>query len=167
MLVMIHSIQELRFGQLMTVYEESNLENGREFYPHLPENQQILNAEQDFYQYLKECFFQTEGAVYALWQEKGTYVSALRIEPYQDGFLLAALETAPSCRKKGYATALIRAVLELSWITKVYSHIHKQNVSSRRTHENCGFVKILDYAEYIDGTVRTNSDTFVFKKTAH
>ena len=167
MLVLVRSLQQLRFGQLMNVYEESNLENGREFYPRLPENQQILNAEQDFYQYLQECFFQTEGAVYALWQEKETYVSALRLEPYQDGFLLAALETAPAFRKKGYASALIRAVLQLPWITRVYSHIHKQNVSSRRTHENCGFVKILDYAEYIDGTVRTNSNTFVFKKTAH
>ena len=50
-------MRELNFAQLMEVYAESNRENGDEFYPHMPEGQRLLQAEQDFYQYLRESFF--------------------------------------------------------------------------------------------------------------
>ena len=154
MLVVIHSMRELNFGQLMAVYEESNRKNGKEFWPEQPEGQQILRAEQDFYQYLRESFFQTEGAFYAVWTEKGYYVSALRLEPYQDGLLLEALET------------LIRAVQELPEIEKIYAHVHKKNTASLKTHKNCGFRRILEHAVYIDGSVRTNSCTLCYEKMA-
>lgn len=167
MLVIVRSLQELKFGQLMQVYEESNRENGAEFYPELPWNQQILQAEQDFYQYLRECFFGTNGAFYAVWEEKGSYVSTLRLEPYQDGLLLEALETAPAHRKRGYAAALIQAVLALPEIQKVYAHVHKKNTASLRTHESCGFHRILEYAVYIDGSVRNHSCTLCYEKTTH
>ena len=166
MLVVMKSMHELQFSQLMGVYEESNRENGEEFYPELPEGQQLLRAEQDFHQYLRECFFRTEGAMYAVWMEQGDYVSALRLEPYQDGLLLEALETAPNHRRKGYAAALIRAVLELPEISKVYAHVHKKNTASLRTHESCGFRRILEHAAYIDGSVRTNSCTYCYEITA-
>ena len=166
MLVLIKSMKELNFGQLMSVYEEGNLENGREFYPGLSQNQQILRAEQDFYQYLRECFFKTDGALYAVWVEKGKYVSALRLEPYRDGLLLEALETAPEYRQKGYAKQLIAAVLALPVVDKVYSHVHKKNTASMRTHESCGFRKVLDYAANIDGSVSSNSYTLCYTKTA-
>lgn len=167
MLTIIQSMKELDFGQLMTVYEEGNLENAQEFYPELPRNQQYLRAEQDFYQYLRECFFKTEGAFYAIWQEKGKYVSALRLEPYRDGLLLEALETAPDQRGKGYAVALIRAILQLEQVEKVYAHVHKKNIPSLRTHESCGFRRILEYAVYIDGSVKNNACTFCYEKTTH
>ena len=166
MLILIRTMKELNFGQLMAVYEQSNRENGREFWPELPEGQQMLGAEQDFYQYLRESFFATEGAFYAIWAEKGNYVSALRLEPYQDGLLLEALETAPNHRRKGYAAALIRAVLELPEISKVYAHVHKKNTASLCTHESCGFRRMLDHAVYIDGSVRTNSCTLCYEKMA-
>ena len=166
MLVVIHSMRELNFGQLMAVYEESNRKNGKEFWPEQPEGQRILRAEQDFYQYLRESFFQTEGAFYAVWTEKGYYVSALRLEPYQDGLLLEALETAPEYRCKGYASTLIRAVQELPEIEKIYAHVHKKNTASLRTHKNCGFRRILEHAVYIDGSVRTNSCTLCYEKMA-
>ena len=166
MLIVIKSLRELHFSQLMAVYDESNRENGEEFYPELPAGQQMLRAEQDFYQYLRECFFQTKGAVYAIWSEQGNYVSALRLEPYQDGLLLEALETAPNHRRKGFAAALIRAVLELPEISKVYAHVHKRNFASLRTHESCGFRRILEHAVYIDGSVRTDSCTYCYERTA-
>ena len=166
MLVVMKSMRELKFSQLMGVYEESNRENGEEFYPELPEGQQLLRAEQDFHQDLRECFFRTEGAMYAVWTEQGDYVSALRLEPYQDGLLLEALETAPNHRRKGYAAALIRAVLELPEISKVYAHVHKKNIASLRTHESCGFRRVLEHAVYIDGSVRTNSCTYCYENSA-
>lgn len=160
MLKIAEKLNELDFGQLMAVYEEGNLENGAEFWPELPRGQQILRAEQDFYQYLRECFFTTEGAIYALWEIDGKYVSALRLEPYQDGLLLEALETAPEHRHKGYASKLIRAVLEQVTNQKVYSHVSKRNAASLRTHEKCGFNRILEHAVYADGSVLTSSCTF-------
>ena len=163
MLKIVDKLSRLDFRQLMDVYIEGNRENGEERYPHLPETRQIMEAEQDFYQYLHECFFLIKGAVYALWIVDGVYVSALRLEPYQDGLLLEALETAPSHRQKGYAKALIQAVLDHVGKEKVYSHVHKKNVPSLRAHEACGFHRILEHALYVDGSVRSNSCTFCSK----
>lgn len=160
MLQLINRMGDLNFRQLMDVYEEGNLENAAEFFPHEPKEQWLLLAEQSFHQYLRECFFRTEGALYAVWLENGSYVSALRLEPYQDGLLLEALETKPSERKKGYASELLRAVLDYVGETKVYSHVGKRNSASLRTHEKCGFRRILEHAVYADGSVFTSCCTF-------
>lgn len=64
-------------------------------------------AEEDFREYLSQVFFAAEGAAYFILEEAGRYVSALRLEPYEDGLLLEALETAPEERRKGYAAHLI------------------------------------------------------------
>ena len=77
-----------------------------------------------------------------------------------DGLLLEALETAPAERRKGYAKALIQAVLPQLGDVKVYSHVNKRNTASRKTHEACGFVKCLDHAVYADGSVLHDSDTY-------
>ena len=111
MLYIADKLGELNFRQLMDVYEEGNLENAAKFYPREPQNQWLLLAEQAFHQYLRECFFPTKGARYCLWIVDGRYFSALRLEPYRDGLLLEALETHPAERRKGYAAALVNAVL--------------------------------------------------------
>jgi len=162
LLTVIKSMGQLNFGALMQVYAESNRENAEERYPRETEGSGVRLAEQDFYQYLRECFFPTQGAFYAVWSRGGRYFSALRMEPYRDGFLLEALETAPEERQKGYAAELIRAVLFTMPGQKIYSHIHKKNLASIRTHEKCGFRKILDYAVYADGSVLRNSITVIF-----
>ena len=151
MLYIARSMRELNFAALMEVYIEGNRENAAENYPDLPEGQGLLQAEQSFYQYLREDFFRVPGAYYAIWQEAGRYVSALRLEPYRDGLLLEALETAPEQRRKGYAEVLIRAALPGQG--KVYSHVHKRNIPSLRIHEKCGFRRISEQAVYIDGSV--------------
>ena len=154
MLYLAHSSSQLHFGSLMAVYAESNRENGREFWPEEPEMRQIQLAEEDFYRYLEQVFFRTPGAVYALWEKNGRYVSALRLEPYRDRLLLEALETAPEQRRKGYAAALIQAVqCSLAGKTKLYSHVDKRNLPSLKVHEACGFRRIADYAVYVDGSV--------------
>lgn len=157
MLYLAKKFRELNFSGLMEVYEEGNRENGAQHWPGLSENEQILRAEQDFYRYLED-FFKTEGAFYAVWEENGRYLSALRMEPYEDGLLLEALETRPDCRCKGYASALLQAVLEQEE-RAVYSHVSRNNAASLRTHEKCGFQKIRDHAVYIDGSVSTSAVT--------
>ena len=166
MLKLATRMRELNFYSLMDVYREGNEENGALAYPNCSASEQLLLAEQDFYQYLVQCFFSVDGAVYALWEEKGKYLSALRLEPYEDGLLLCALETMPQYRRQGYACKLIQAVLE--WISnhgaiKVYSHVSRKNEASQRSHRNCGFRKILDHAVYSDGSVLTGSDTYLFE----
>lgn len=161
MLYIARSLGQLDFSQLMAVYEEGNLENARELYPHLPQGQALLQAEQDFYHYLCHDFFTVPDAYYAIWQEKGSYVSALRIESYRDGVLLEALETHPQYRRRGFAQALIRAVLPLE--KKIYSHVGKKNAASLGVHEKCGFLRVSERSVYIDGSVNEKCCTLCFE----
>lgn len=165
MLVMATSLHQLRFSELLEVYADSNEEKASEW-PNLPRGFALQQAEQDFRQYLQEIFFQTPGAVCAVWEEGGKYVSVLRLEPYKDGLLLEALETAPAERKKGYASRLIREVQRVLTVqspVKLYSHIHKRNEASLRTHKACGFRQISDHAVYINGSVDYRCDTFLYE----
>lgn len=162
MLYIARSLGQLEFSQLMTVYEEGNLENAEELYPELSKGQALLRAEQDFYQYLRESFFKTQGAYYAIWQENGCYVSALRMEPYRDGVLLEALETHPQYRRQGFAEKLIRVVLPME--KKIYSHVGKRNAASLAVHKKCGFQRISEQAAYIDGSVNDKCCTLCFEK---
>lgn len=164
MLLIAKQLKDLSFGKLMEVYTEGNMENGQEFWPDESPERQMALAEQDFYDYLSRTFFPVPGAYYCVWEADGHYISALRMEPYQDGLLLEALETAPGHRKKGYAKKLIRAVLDHMGHGKVYSHVSKRNTASLRTHEACGFRKLLDHAVYADGSVLSASQTLLYEK---
>ena len=166
MLLVFDKLKDLSFSQLMAVYEEGNKENGEEFWPDMEESQRLLRAEQEFYQYLRQVFFPTENARYYVWEEGGCYVSALRLEPYRDGLLLEALETAPGERRKGYAGKLIKAVQEACPNTKIYSHVSKRNLASLRTHETCGFRRIAENAIYADGSVTSRSCTLCWEGKA-
>ena len=165
MLHLATKMQQVDFAQLMAVYAQGNAENGKELYPRLSAQEKILRAEQAFYQYLSECFFKTTDAVYAIWEENGEYLCALRLEPYEDGLLLAALETAPQVRGQGWATKLIQAV-QAAFPQKIYSHVGKRNAASLAVHRKCGFSQVQDYARYIDGSVARNAYTLVFDPTA-
>lgn len=162
MLKIARSMRDLSFHGLMDVYLEGNLEKAAGEWPNEPRSVGLQFAEQDFFQYLKECFFPIPGAVYALWEVEGVCVSALRLEPYRDGLLLEALETAPEERRKGYAEALVRAVQSRVGHTKLYSHVHKENQPSLRLHEKCGFQRIREYAAYIDGSYNHRCCTLLY-----
>lgn len=155
MLITARSMKELNFSSLMEVYLEGNLEKAEE-------GLTLLEAEQDFYQYLRECFFAIPDAIYYVWQEQGKYVSALRLEPYRDGWLLAGLETAPEQRRRGFGERLVRAVLDLQGNALIYSHVHKGNAASLELHKKCGFSVIADTASYIDGSVNQYAFTLCY-----
>ena len=53
----------------MELYTEGNRENAADQFPNDDLHTGILNVEQDFYQYLREVFFHTEHAFYAVWEE--------------------------------------------------------------------------------------------------
>lgn len=140
----------------MNVYLEANLENGKEQYPFESANGQLRRTEEDFYQYLNAVFFRQEDSFYCIWEEKCSYLTALRLEPYRDGVLLCALETAPGARNQGYGTKLVRTVIE--YLSRygsgvIYSHVSKKNPASLSLHKKCGFKSIKDYAVYSDGSI--------------
>lgn len=163
MLLIAKSLRELDFRQLMDVYEEGNRENAGQQYLQLPEGQGISEVEQDFYAFLKAEFFSVPGAFYATWTVDRRYVSALRMEPYRDGWLIEAVETKPDCRRKGYASSLMKAVFDVLQVGKVYSHIHKKNLPSQKLHEGLGFRRCADRAVYIDGSVNDRCATYLLE----
>lgn len=160
MLKIIESIRQLNIDQFFLVYGESIRENAERF------SMSLRQAENAFLAYLEEDFFGQKDAFYAVWVADDAYQCALRLEPFQDGLLLEALETKPNARRKGYASALLNATLE--WLKSgdykvVYSHISKRNKASLNTHIKCGFQVCADVANYIDGTVTQNSFTLRYK----
>lgn len=164
MLKLARSRKDLSFPALMEVYLEENQRLGREAYPGEPEMRQLELAEGDFRQYLTESFFPTPGGLYAIWEEQGRYVSALRLEPFEDGLLLEALETGPGHRGRGYATRLVEAVQQLPQVGKLYSHVGKGNRPSQAVHQKCGFRQIADHAVYIDGSVDSRAVTLCWER---
>lgn len=162
MLRVFYRARELNFDKLCTVYRESNARSGAEMYPNEEMPAALRQAENDFEAYIRQDFFRVPGAFYAVWEEDGDYRSALRMEPYRDGFLLTSLETDPGYRRRGYAQKLIRDVTAFA-DRPVYTHIHKQNKASIAVHQKCGFERILDYAVFLDGTVSQKAWTFCRK----
>ena len=162
MLILAKSLRQIRFGELMEVYADSNAEKTSDW-PNLPHGYALTLAEQDFRQYMDEVFFKTTDALCAIWEENRKYVCALRLEPYKDGLLLEGLETHPDHRKKGYAAMLITAVQQHLGTVKIYSHVDKRNVASLKTHKKCGFRKISDHAVYINGSVDYRCCTLLYQ----
>ena len=165
MLRIYTNVDALDFRQLMYVYEEWNILNGVARYPNLGGNLQILYAEQDFYHFLKD-FFRYDDAMYCLWEVEGLYKSALRLERYDDGLLLEALETAPQERRSGFAKQLILSVLiyaRNNGFEKIYSHISKENQISLSLHLSCDFNIISENAVFIDNTYHSDYYTLLHK----
>lgn len=162
MLIVANSLRDLSIGQLMRLYESDHLARGRQQWPDEPEPRQLALAEEEAIDALRRFFWLPGTALY-LWQVDGRYRSALQLEPYRDGMLLTALTTALADTGRGYASALLAAVLERQ-CCPVYSHIDNHNRSSIHVHEKCGFVKISDTAILLDGSASAHMSTYRYKK---
>lgn len=166
MLIVAKTLAQLDYDQLMTVYKETNLENGRKIAPYDSASRQQQIAEDLFYNYLRECFYDRKGAIYCILSRNNQYISALRVEPYQDGLLIEALETVPHLRKQGYAGKLLSLMKEYLCEhggTVLYSHVSKKNHASQSVHEKAGFRRICDFAAYIDGSISNRAYTYALK----
>ena len=161
MLKVIRSMAELHFGNLMEIYAQSNEEHGK-YWSGEQKDRCIALAEQEFYAYLRQCFFTLPDSRYFLWEVCGKPVSAVRCESYRDGFLLTALETDPCYRGEGHATALLEAVLCYLEKKNIYAHIHHNNTASVSVHLKCGFEKVSTGARMLDGSYSTEYDTYLW-----
>ena len=159
MLLWVHRFSEMDFDRLMQVYWEGNRENALTLYPHMDTEKAHIRAQQDFEDYLKKDFFRQKGARYGIWVQDEIYLSALRLEPWEDGLLLEALETHPDYRRQGFAKRLILGMQEAVRGIPIYSHVSKRNSASLAVHKSCGFRIIKDSVRLLDGTVSANSVT--------
>lgn len=167
MILWFYSLSELNFEELMSVYEEGNRENGTYLYPQESAATQMLLAERDFDDYLRQTFFRQKGAAYCVLAVDGSYISAARIEPFEDGYLLSALETRPGFRRRGYGQQLVNELIDACvhrGNMPIYSHVNNRNVPSLNLHLQCGFRVHKDFARYLDGSVRVDSKTLLYKK---
>ena len=144
------SVGELNIRQLMDVYAPSAPDGA---YTGLRQ----LKGDQDFLDDLY-AFFRCVDAKLYVWQQGEKYCSALRIEPYLDGYLVSCLGTSPDQRRAGYGSSLLSSAIKMVH-KPVYVHIEKHNRASISLHMKCGFVKILDHAVYVDGSVYQSSCT--------
>ncbi len=141
MVKMFYNCADMDIPQLVNLYADS-LQNQKKA--------------EDFASYIQWDFFRQPDACCCVLLKDGRYVSALRLERFEDGFLLSGLQTAPHHRNKGYGSRLLQDVLaSLCQQDRlpVYSHIHKKNKISLRLHCTAGFCIISDYAKLLDGTV--------------
>ena len=153
MLCCFSSVRELNIGLLIDVYAQSLFDG-------VQTGLARLQRERDFLDDL-HAFFHCDGAQIYVWEQEGNYCSALRLEPYRDGFLISCLETDPGQRRAGYGSLLLSSVIKK--VDKpVYVHIEKRNRASIALHTRCGFVQISDHAVYVDGSVYQSSCTMRF-----
>ena len=115
MLRVFKSVDRLKYGQLMDVYIQLNREKAA-LNRRKDSNAALLAAEQDMYDYLKYCFFKKDGSRLAVWECGGRYVSAVRVERFEDGWLITALETAPEHRCKGFGKQLLNGLIHRSFL---------------------------------------------------
>lgn len=165
MLKIIHSASDMDFQQLCDIYEEYFTQNLMDRHIEVSAFA-LLREQQEFYDFLLD-FFRADGSIYAVWMDNERYCSAVRLEKYLDGYLLAGLETATNMRRKGYATNLIKSIIEYCEANRslpIYSHISDSNIPSIKVHKNNGFCAIKDFAVYLDGSVDHRSKTYCYKK---
>ncbi len=150
----------LPYGAVMEIYHDDLLLSGKRDYPDLTISESLHEAQQDFYGYLTEEFFSSEGAFIAILEDK----ASLRIEPYLDGFLLTGMSVAPAFRRRGYAKTLLGYVVSLlPGGSKLYSHVDKQNIPSVGLHRDFGFSVEQDGAQMLDGSFLHNFWTFSYR----
>lgn len=144
MLLKINRFGKLSIANLLSVYSESL-------------RRKKWRDESDLLDDFR-LFFACKGAFLAQWVYEDVAVSAVRIEPYKDGYLFSCLETDPDFRRKGFAKTLISAVIA-DTPAIYYAHVEKSNKASLRLHKELGFTVYQDYAVFVDGSVYTNSVT--------
>ena len=161
MMIRITDPKDLPYLALMEIYASFISEKGKAEYPQYPENIQILNAEQDLYDYLRNVHLCQLKASVCFWRCGEELVSVLRLEAYNDGLLLSGLETAPGHRQKGYGKLLLQQACRDAdeGCLPIYSHVFSNNTVSMKLHLDCGFVVVEERAVLLDGSIHHDAVT--------
>lgn len=155
MLLIAKSLDELRFEELAALYRYDLEVEGFEDGMCELDDDWFLEKRSQFRIYLSARFFSKPDCrpgirpFYAIWEEEGRYVSAVRVNVYEQGLQLEALQTGEAWRRQGYATALVNAVLEYlaqRGSFPIYAHARDYMTYVHNMLERAGFHEILDYA---------------------
>lgn len=150
--------------RIITTFEPGLMEKLKNIYR---ESMKFYFKSEDFFADFCYDTIQNKKCILFLWNHSGEDVSGVFSEMDQERVLLYTLETKPDCRGKGYAKALLSAVLDFfnkKRVECVHTHIVKDNRASLRLHQNLGFQIILDSARLLDGTVSQKYYTLSYKK---
>ena len=145
MLLALKSCGKTEYEKLMKIYEESNRENSRRFFPECTEEEALKRTEAAFSEYLASEFFPEAGTVCYVLEADGKWVSALRLYALSllpRSYYIEALETRTDERKKGYARTLLKGVISAlseGGAFVVRDNVDKNNFPSLAVHEKCGF----------------------------
>lgn len=162
MILRASTMRELDFSKLTILYREDIEKNRFERYPYMELYEGRNRAENDLYFYLNDIFFGESHGLFFVCVDHGMYVSALRLEGYNDGLLLNAIMTDSAFRRKGYASRVMEEALR-NTKGPVYSHIHRKNKASIELHKKFGFVRLYDFSVLLDGTVSSDHITYIRK----
>lgn len=124
------------YRMIHSVYSEASYEVAKK------ERKTISEAEQYYVERFLEKFKGRNEITYYVLKMNEEWVSALRLIKNEDFYFIEALETAPEQRRKGYASKLIKMLLQELEDEHVVirSNVRKTNIASLVTHQKCGFV---------------------------
>lgn len=156
------------YRMVRSIYQEAVVENARWQNPGQMELTDAIKAlELGFVAFLKDFLAKDENRYYVL-ELDGQWVSALRLTKTHDFYYLEALETAPECRKQGYASLLIQNVIDLlarRGPVIIRDNVSKRNAPSLATHKKCGFViEEENGVDYLTGERREQVYGMLFSK---
>ena len=160
MLKVIKHPKYMDFTQIIHVYARSIGAASEAYKDAISSYEKKRMAENEFYSFLVDWLCNCDEHILFIWEREDNYVSAVRVEPYKDGYLVCGLETRPDQSGKGYAKALLEHVVSyLGHEKPLYSHVDKKNASSLAVHVHAGFTVISDTAAFVDGTVTNRAYT--------
>lgn len=132
------------YRMVHSVYSEASYEIAKDKHPELDDLSKAIQEEEYYFveKFLGKFMSKDENTYY-VWEVDGEWVSALRLTKEDGFYFMEALETAPEHRKKGYASDLIKSLiqkLEEDEPVVIRSNVRKTNRASLTTHQKCGFV---------------------------
>ncbi len=138
---------EEMYSLVRNVYSEGCLEKAMDSFadeekPTLEEFEAVVEKEvENFVEFLRGFFAVKDNRYYVL-EADGVPVSAARLSKIEDFYYLEALETAPSHRRKGYASRLLKDITAAygeNGSVDIRDCVMKDNAPSLATHKKCGF----------------------------
>lgn len=145
-LLCFERFEDLDFPKLMEIYRESNLENIPYFFPEETDPERGLRqVEAGFRDYLEKDFFESPENRYYVLEDGERWASAIRLSPIPErerSWYAEALETAPDCRRRGYARKLMELLcyaLAKEGPFELTDSVSKRNLPSLGFHESVGF----------------------------
>ena len=146
-------MEDLDFPRLAKIYREGFLATISYFSPRDTDPERGLRmVEEKFLEYYRTDFFAVPGRRCYVLEDGGRWVSTIRLFPVpgQPGVWHAeALETAPDCRRRGYARSLFSLLfreLEAEGPFTLTDTVNQTNAASLALHTACGFECFQDPA---------------------